>query len=417
MTTKPLAPFARIHAIVPCAGVGVRAGAATPKQYAMLAGEPMVVHTLRALLAVQAIDHVMVVVSEGDDTLTKVMPTQPDPRVRIVPAGGPTRAASVRAGLVQALADGAHHEDWALVHDAARCLIEASSVQRLIDACQADAVGGLLAWPLSDTLKQAQDGRSATTLARADKWLAQTPQMFRIGALLQALTAAGDAVTDEASAMELAGHAPLLVQGDSANIKVTWPQDLAVAEQRIQGMKASPATTQDTLAMRIGEGWDIHALVEGRPLMLGGVLVPHTHGLLGHSDADALLHAITDALLGAAGLGDIGRHFPDTDAAHRGADSGGLLQVAAQRVRERGYTIVNVDGTIIAQAPKLSPYVERMRERIAALLSIPADCVNVKAKTAEKMGPVGAGQAMEARAVCLLQGSHHRTAGGTIATT
>lgn len=154
--------------------------------------------------------------------------------------------------------------------------------------------------------------------------------------------------------------------------------------------------------MRIGEGWDIHALVEGRKLMLGGVEIPHTKGLLGHSDADALLHAITDALLGAAAMGDIGTHFPDTDEAFKGADSALLLQEAARRVRAQGFDIGNVDSTVVAQAPKLAPYIGAMRESIARALSVGVDQVNVKAKTAEKMGPVGEGLAMEARAVVLL---------------
>jgi 2-C-methyl-D-erythritol 2,4-cyclodiphosphate synthase len=154
--------------------------------------------------------------------------------------------------------------------------------------------------------------------------------------------------------------------------------------------------------LRVGEGWDVHALVAGRPLVLGGVTIPHTHGLLGHSDADALLHSITDALFGAAGLGDIGRHFPDTDAAFKGADSHALLSEAARRVRDAGWQIVNVDSTVVAQAPRLAPHIPAMCERIAQALGIAADCVNVKAKTAEKMGPVGEGRAIEARAVCLI---------------
>ena len=153
---------------------------------------------------------------------------------------------------------------------------------------------------------------------------------------------------------------------------------------------------------RIGEGWDVHALVEGRPLMLGGVLVPHTHGLLGHSDADVLLHAITDALLGAAALGDIGSHFPDTDAQHKGADSLELLRQVGQRVSQAGYQIGNVDATIVAQTPRMAPHIALMRERIAQALGISMGQVNVKAKTAEKLGPVGQGQSMEARAVALL---------------
>jgi 2-C-methyl-D-erythritol 2,4-cyclodiphosphate synthase len=160
-----------------------------------------------------------------------------------------------------------------------------------------------------------------------------------------------------------------------------------------------------TPRIRVGEGWDVHALVAGRPLVLGGVTIPHSHGLLGHSDADALLHAITDALLGAAVLGDIGRHFPDTDEAFRGADSAALLAEAARRVRAAGWEIGNVDGTIVAQTPKMAPHIDAMRGNIAAALGIAVDAVNVKAKTAEKMGPVGEGRAIEARAVCLLVGA------------
>jgi 2-C-methyl-D-erythritol 2,4-cyclodiphosphate synthase len=161
-----------------------------------------------------------------------------------------------------------------------------------------------------------------------------------------------------------------------------------------------PPMTQP--AIRVGEGWDTHALVVGRSLVLGGVTIPHSHGLLGHSDADALLHAITDALLGAAGMGDIGRHFPDTDQQFKGADSIVLLQEAAKRVFDAGWQIGNVDSTIVAQAPKMAPHIPLMRERIAQALDIAPDAVNVKAKTAENMGPVGEGRAIEARAVCLL---------------
>ncbi|MDI1260366.1 2-C-methyl-D-erythritol 2,4-cyclodiphosphate synthase [Aquabacterium sp.] len=156
------------------------------------------------------------------------------------------------------------------------------------------------------------------------------------------------------------------------------------------------------MTIRVGEGWDTHALVTGRALILGGVTIEHTHGLLGHSDADALLHAITDALLGAAGLGDIGRHFPDTDPTFKGADSVVLLQEAVRQVAQAGWMVGNVDSTIVAQAPKMAPHIPAMRERIASALGVSVDAVNVKAKTAEKMGPVGEGRAIEARAVCLL---------------
>ena len=164
-------------------------------------------------------------------------------------------------------------------------------------------------------------------------------------------------------------------------------------------MNANPSAPPP---FRIGEGWDVHALVPGRPLVIGGVRIPHTHGLLGHSDADVLLHAITDALLGAAGLGDIGRHFPDTDARFKGADSSQLLAEAARRVREAGWQIGNLDSTVIAQAPRLAPHIGAMVARIAQVLGVGAAQVNVKAKTAERLGPVGQGASIEARAVVLL---------------
>jgi 2-C-methyl-D-erythritol 4-phosphate cytidylyltransferase/2-C-methyl-D-erythritol 2,4-cyclodiphosphate synthase len=319
--------------------------------------------------------------------------------------GGATRAASVRAGLAALATQGARPQDWVLVHDAARCLVEPAWIDRLIDACLDDAVGGLLALPLADTLKQADgNARSSATVDRRGKWLAQTPQMFRLGMLLDALDRAGDAVTDEASAVEALGQAPRLVSGDADNFKLTWPEDFARAERVLAARRGESMTT-----MRIGEGWDVHALVAGRPLVLGGVTVPHDKGLDGHSDADALAHAITDALLGAAGLGDIGRHFPDTDPRFKGADSMVLLAEAARRVREAGYRIGNVDSTVIAQAPKLAPHIPAMRARLAEVLGVAVDQVNVKAKTAEKMGPVGEVKAIEARATCLLQQADPRT--------
>jgi 2-C-methyl-D-erythritol 4-phosphate cytidylyltransferase/2-C-methyl-D-erythritol 2,4-cyclodiphosphate synthase len=286
-----------------------------------------------------------------------------------------------------------------LVHDAARCLVSPAAVDRLIDACLDDPVGGLLALPLADTLKAGTDDqRVAATIERAGKWAAQTPQMFRLGLLRNALERAGTAVTDESSAVESLGHRPRLVPGDPTNFKLTFTEDFARAAQVLAARGDSMTNT----GTRIGEGWDIHALVAGRPLVLGGVTVPHDKGLEGHSDADALAHAITDALFGAAALGDIGHHFPDTDAQFKGADSMVLLSEAARRVRDAGYEIGNVDSTVIAQAPKLAPHIGAMRERLAAVLGVPLDRINVKAKTAERMGPVGEGRAMEARAVALL---------------
>ena len=215
---------ARLHALVPCAGSGSRAQTDLPKQYQPLAGRPLVRHTLDALAAVRRLASVLVVVAPGDEVLAGV------PGIDLVPCGGSTRAASVRNGLRALRERGAGDADWVLVHDAARCLLTPELVDRLIDECQADAVGGLLAQPLADTLKEEAGGRVAATLPRAGKWLAQTPQMFRIGLLAQALDAAGETVTDEASAIEALGLAPRLVRGSAQNIKVTWPEDFALAQ-------------------------------------------------------------------------------------------------------------------------------------------------------------------------------------------
>jgi 2-C-methyl-D-erythritol 4-phosphate cytidylyltransferase/2-C-methyl-D-erythritol 2,4-cyclodiphosphate synthase len=386
----------RCFALVPCAGLGERAGSGGPKQYAMVAGRSVVAHSLAALLRVARIEMTLVVLAPGDAQFEAAAPGL---IVWAERCGGASRAASVRGGLAALQQRGARRDDWVLVHDAARCLVRSVQIEQLIDACVGDPVGGLLALPVADTLKQADaQGRVQATVERTNKWAAQTPQMFRLGMLSDALDRAGDAVTDEASAVEACGHAPKLVPGDADNFKLTWPDDFARAERILRSREET-----STMTTRMGEGWDVHALVAGRPLILGGVHVPHDKGLAGHSDADALAHAITDALLGAAALGDIGRHFPDTDAAFKGADSLRLLAEAARRVRAAGFEIGNVDSTIVAQAPKMAPHIPAMRERLAAALGLAADQVNVKAKTAELLGPVGEGRAIEARAVCLIK--------------
>lgn len=217
----------RLWGLIPCAGNGSRSGAVGPKQYQVVAGQPMVLHTLSAFAAVERLAATLVVVSAGDDFFQ-------GRNQMVAPCGGATRAQSVGNGLQALLEQGAAPMDWVLVHDAARCLITPEQINALIDACQGDAVGGLLALPLPDTLKAAKDGRVSATLERADKWLAQTPQMFRLGALQVALQAAGDAVTDESSAMEFAGLRPLLVTGSAQNFKVTYPQDFALAQSVLQ---------------------------------------------------------------------------------------------------------------------------------------------------------------------------------------
>ena len=227
----------RCHALLPCAGTGSRAGTAQPKQYQRVAGQPMVAHTLAAFARVARIHQVLAVVSPGDTRLQR-----PDAAYVLADCGGATRAESVFNGLGHLLATGAQAHDWVLVHDAARCLITPAQIEALIDACTPDAVGGLLALPLPDTLKAERDGRVAATIDRAGKWLAQTPQMFRIGALHAAYAAhaaSGFAgITDEASAMEAAGHAPRLVRGSAQNFKVTYPEDFALAEAVLRSRPA-----------------------------------------------------------------------------------------------------------------------------------------------------------------------------------
>lgn len=222
---------ARCLALVPCAGIGTRAGAGLPKQYAAVGGQPMVAHTLAALQRVPQLAEVMVVLAPDDTRFEAAVPGFTGPRCRIARCGGATRAETVANGLAVLAGQGAGADDWVLVHDAARCLLQPAWVERLIEACRDDAVGGLLALPLADTLKQAQDGRVEATLARDGKWTAQTPQMFRLGLLRDALAKAGAGVTDEASAVEALGLAPRLVPGDPENFKLTLPADFALAER------------------------------------------------------------------------------------------------------------------------------------------------------------------------------------------
>ncbi len=409
----------RLIALIPCAGAGLRAGGELPKQYQNIAGKAMVLHTLDAFSKVARIAQTVVVVSPEDavfESLAVFGSTVFGSTVDVLRCGGATRAETVKNGLQALLSiekvGGYCPNDWVLVHDAARCLITPEHINRLIDECQNDPVGGLLACPVADTLKSSADGRIQSTVDRAGKWAAQTPQMFRLGQLEAALDQAlqaGVAVTDEASAIEFAsqgiGPQPKLVAASSHNFKVTYPDDFALAEAILHSRK-NP--TKMPTKLRIGEGWDTHQLIDhastGRKLILGGVDIPFTKGLMGHSDADALCHAITDALLGAAALGDIGQHFPDTDPRYKGADSIVLLRHTADLVRQQGWHISNIDSTIIAQAPKLAPHMPAIRQNLAMALGLSEDQVNVKAKTAEKLGPVGEGLSIEARAVVLLQG-------------
>ncbi len=252
-----------------------------------------------------------------------------------------------------------------------------------------------------DTVKQTRQTWVEHTLSRETIYLAQTPQAFRREVLRDALALTADA-TDEAALAEQAGHRVRIVEGEATNIKITTPDDLVIATaislERDGFSRAAPARTG-----RAGVGYDLHRLEEGRPLILGGITIPFDRGLIGHSDADAVCHAITDAVLGAATAGDIGRHFPDTDPRWRGASSIDLLRRAAEIVREGGFEVGNVDASVIAERPKLAPYIDAMRANIAGALGIPADRVSIKGKTNEGVGELGRGEAIAVHAIALIR--------------
>ena len=398
MADSPAARAPRHFAIVPAAGTGSRMGADRPKQYLELGRASVIERTVSALLGCDWLSAVLVVVAPGD-THAATLPGLLEPRVAIAGVGGDTRRASVLGGLgVLAARFGVEPDDWVWVHDAARPGVEASSLVRLRQALEDEPVGALLAMPMADTVKRSAGGRAGSTVDREGLWVAQTPQVFRLGALRAALER-HHAVTDEASAIEAGGRASRLVNGSRRNFKVTTMDDLRAMRQSL----GEDAGDHDAPPWRIGQGWDVHALVPARPLVIGGVTIPHDRGLLGHSDADVLLHAITDALLGGAGLGDIGRHFPDTDPRHAGADSRVLLRDAYERVGAAGWRPSNVDATVVAQAPRLAPFIARMVEHIAADLGMPVTSVNVKAKTSERLGYAGRGEGIAAEAVVLLR--------------
>lgn len=383
-----------IVGLICAAGVGSRMGLGFPKQYLRIAGVPIVVHTARALASVSRMSDIVIVVSPTDpyiDDITPLLPSQ----CRVIKCGGDTRAESVRNGLLRS---GFGPTDWVLVHDAARPCVKASEVAHLIDSVTQDmsVAGGILAMPAVDTLKRVDEARRIVeTVDRKTVWRAATPQMFRVRNLSLALSGDLSDVTDEASAIERLGLTVKIVPCRTSNIKVTEPSDASLAKYLLG--------EESMLGIRVGQGYDSHRLVEGRPLIIGGVTIPYEKGLDGHSDADVLLHAITDAVLGAAALGDIGQHFPPTEERWKGADSRELLKAVVALAREHGWDIVNCDATVVAERPKLAPYNAAIRESVAQTLGITIDRVNIKAKTNEKLDDVGAQLGMMAHAVVLLQ--------------
>jgi len=390
-----------VTAIIAAGGRGQRFGGARPKQLLSVAGRPVLERSVAAFLTHPSIDEIVVALPAGlaDDPPGYLRGTSKP--LRIV-AGGPRRQDSV-ANAFRVVSE---RSDVIVIHDAARPFASAGLIARTI-AAAAEAGAALAAVQANDTVKQGHLLHAAAPSASGDVWivdatlpretifLAQTPQAFRREVLREAL-ALGEDATDEAALAERAGHIVRIVEGEVSNIKITTPGDLAVAEMLARGGH------DDGSVVRVGTGYDLHRLVEGRPLILGGVTIPFERGLSGHSDADAVCHAVTDAVLGAAAAGDIGRHFPDTDPQWRGASSVGLLKLAAGLVRDRGYRVANVDVVVIAERPRLAPWVDAMRANVGEAIDLALDRVSIKGKTNEGIGELGRGEAIAVHAVALL---------------
>lgn len=394
--------------VMPAAGSGSRFRAETPKQYAPLLGKTVIEWALAPFLADPRCVQAVVAIADGDSHWEAIAARLADPKLSTTRGAG-QRSESVRRGLA-ALEGRARPSDWLLVHDAARPCLEPQDLERLLERAASHAIGGLLAARAADTLKEAASGPSAPdepaasrTVDRAPLWRALTPQMFRFGALCAALDAAhaaGRFPTDEAQALEWQGSAALLVEGSATNLKLTTAEDLPLAAAVLRGRGTCGAEG----TMRIGSGIDVHAFGPGDSLMLGGVRIAHSCGVVAHSDGDVLLHALCDALLGAAGLGDIGQHFSDSDPRWKGADSRQFVTSVLAMLRERQLAVVNADLTVVAQAPRIAPHRAAIRREVAGLLRLPEECVNLKATTTEGLGFLGRAEGVAAQAIVLLKG-------------
>lgn len=375
---------------------------AVPKQFLELAGQPILVHTLRNLQALKEVAQVVVVlparyIPPARDILQRENWHIP---VQFAP-GGAVRQESVRRGVVRTSPDA----DIIMVHDAARPLCDPETMQRVVDAAweHGAAVPGL---PATETIQRVSvRGRVLATPPREELYAIQTPQCFRAPILRSALERArkaGFIGTDESSVVRWAGHAVTVVPGSPINIKITQPLDLAYAEL-LMAQSVGRRPDERGAMLRIGQGIDYHRLVEGRKLILGGVEIPFEKGLEGHSDADALTHAVCDGLLGAAALGDIGQHFPDSDPAHLNRPSLEFLRAVRAMVEGAGWRVRNIDATLLAQRPRLAPFMECMRRNIAGALELPMEEVSVKATTTEGMNAEGRGEGISAQAVVLIE--------------
>ncbi len=361
------------------------------KQLLELDGKSVLRRSVEAFLDIPEIGEILVVAGETAESYRKALEGMP---VRVVAKGGATRQQSVFGGMEEVSPEA----DFVAIHDGARPLVRKEDIRRVLeDAGRYGAA--VLGVRVKDTIKEAEDGMIRGTPDRSRLFQVQTPQVFRRQDYLAAMEAALQEnldFTDDAQLFERTGRPVHLTEGSYSNLKITTPEDLSAAKGFLR------KETEEKPMLRIGRGYDVHRMAPGRKLILGGVEIPWKLGLLGHSDADVLLHAVMDAMLGALALGDIGKHFPDSDPAYAGADSRMLLRKVAALVRDQGYSVGNLDTTVVAQAPKLRPYIGMMRTNIAEDLGISTELVSVKATTEEGLGFTGSGEGIASDAVCLL---------------
>jgi 2-C-methyl-D-erythritol 4-phosphate cytidylyltransferase/2-C-methyl-D-erythritol 2,4-cyclodiphosphate synthase len=378
-----------VYALVVAAGQGSRFGAPLPKQYLPLGGANILRYAVAALAQHPRVANVLVAIRPEDRALFDRSVSG----LAVLPpvAGGAARQDSVRLGLEALVAFRPHR---VLIHDGARPFPDEQLVDRVLDGLD-KAVAAIPCLPLRDTIKRVEGGTIRATIDRSALWRAQTPQGFHFDAILAAHRAAiGRELTDDAAVAETAGLVPLIVDGSEDNLKVTTAEDLAAAERLLAARQGD---------VRVGQGFDVHPFARGDHLWICGVRIPHGMSLAGHSDADVGLHALTDAVLGAIGAGDIGMHFPPSDPRWRGAVSDQFLCHAADLVRARGGAVAAVDVTVICERPKIAPYRAAMVERIAAILGITPDRVSVKATTTEKLGFTGRAEGIAAQAVATVR--------------
>ncbi len=380
-------------AILVAAGRGVRAGSGPPKQFRALKGRPLVAWTLRPFAASPEIRRTVLVVPDPEEARRQLSAWIPEGHEIEFVAGSETRQGSTRAGLLRA-----SDARLVLVHDGVRPFVTPDFIRRILAAAEEEGAAVPLV-PVRETLKRiGGEGRVVETVPRGEYALAQTPQGFRREVLEEAIRraeAAGYEGTDEAELVERLGRSVARVEGLPENLKITTPGDFAIAESILDRESASEPP-------RVGVGYDVHALVPGRRLVLGGVEIPHGAGLAGHSDGDLICHAAIDALLGAAGLPDIGSLFPDSDPAYRGASSLQMLAVTAAKAREAGYALGNLDLVVVAEEPILSPHLAAMRGNLARALGCDPDRVGIKGKRGEGIGFEGRREGMAAHAVALV---------------